>query len=57
MSDAKVVIIHGAYGTPEENWFPWLASQVREYGQEAVVPAYPTQENQHTDIWREAFDR
>ena len=23
----KVILIHGAYGNPEENWFPWLKEE------------------------------
>src|SRR5689334_3687069 len=56
MSKAKVIMIHGAFGKPDENWFPWLASQIQRFGQEAIVPAFPTPENQNPNSWRKVFD-
>lgn len=51
-----VVIIHGAYGNPEENWFPWLATEVEKIGHRALVPAFPTPEGQDPDAWRQVFE-
>lgn len=53
---ARVVIIHGSYGSPFENWFPWLAREVRRAGYEAYVPWFPSPEEQSLEKWREAFD-
>lgn len=53
----KVVIIHGSYGTPEENWFPWLADMVEKKGYEAIRPKLPTPENQNLDNWRKEFKK
>jgi len=55
MNKQKVIIVHGAYGNPGENWFPWLAEQVKGYGQEAQVPSFPTPDGQSLDKWRVAF--
>jgi uncharacterized protein len=52
----RIVIIHGSYGSPSENWFPWLARQVRGLGHEAVVPQFPTPEHQTLKNWLKVFD-
>src|SRR5713226_1018540 len=50
-----VVIIHGSYGRPTENWFPWLAEQVQSYGHVVTIPALPTPAGQNIDAWKQAF--
>jgi predicted alpha/beta hydrolase family esterase len=52
----EVVIVHGTEGNPEENWFPWLAEEVRKRGHRAVVPSFPTPEGQQPDRWLEVLD-
>ena len=37
----KVVIIHGANGSPEENWFPWLKKELETKGIEVIIPQFP----------------
>jgi predicted alpha/beta hydrolase family esterase len=44
------LIIHGAYGNPQENWFPWLKTQLADSGH-VEVPAFPTPENQNLKTW------
>ena len=34
-------IIHGSFGTPYSNWFPWLHSFLTDAGKEAYVPDFP----------------
>lgn len=51
-----VVIIHGSYGSPTENWFPWLAAQVRGRGHHVIVPSFPTPEGQSPTSWRKEFE-
>ncbi|MDD3371035.1 MAG: alpha/beta fold hydrolase [Alphaproteobacteria bacterium] len=43
------LIIHGAYGTPDENWFPWLRSKLAE--KTVFVPAFPTPDGQNLENW------
>lgn len=53
----RVFIIHGAYGKPEENWFPWLKEELVKLGCEVVVPQFPTPEGQTLENWTKAFGK
>ena len=53
----KVFLIHGAYGHPEENWFPWLKQKLEEAGWDVFVPTFPTPENQNLENWQKAFKK
>ena len=37
----KYLIMHGSYGSPEENWFRWLESKVKETGNEVILQQFP----------------
>lgn len=45
------LIIHGAYGNPNENWIPWLKNELEKFGYEVAVPTFPTPENQNLETW------
>ena len=51
----NVFIIHGAHGTPEENWFPWLKAELEKLDYKVFVPKFPTPENQTLKDWLEVF--
>lgn len=51
----KVFIIHGAYGEPNENWFPWLKNELEKLGIKVFVPRFPTPERQNLNNWLEVF--
>ncbi len=53
---ANVIIVHGAYGYPEENWFPYLKSELEKLGCRVFVPKFPTPEGQDLDNWLKVFD-
>ena len=52
----KIFIIHGAYGSPQENWFPWLKDKLEEKGHTVFVPNFPTPENQSLSSWMKVFE-
>jgi len=48
-------IIHGVYGNPEENWFPWLKKELESQGYEVIVPKFPTPLDQSLESWLRVF--
>ncbi|UCD03689.1 MAG: serine hydrolase family protein [Candidatus Woesearchaeota archaeon] len=50
-----VFIIHGAYGNPGENWFPWLKEKLEKLGCNVYVPKFPTPEGQTLENWMKVF--
>lgn len=53
---ANIFIIHGTYGNPEGNWFPWLKEELEHLGQKVWIPRFPTPENQSLQNWIKVFD-
>jgi len=41
----NIFIIHGRYGYPEENWFPWLKKELSKLGHKVFVPQFPVPKN------------
>ena len=52
----KAFIIHGAYGNPDENWFPWLKEELKKLGFEVISPTFPTPEDQSLENWNKVFE-
>ncbi|MFH1126873.1 MAG: alpha/beta hydrolase [archaeon] len=50
-----VFIIHGAYGNPQENWYPWLKSELERLNCNVFVPRFPTPTDQTLDNWQKIF--
>lgn len=42
------LILHGSYGTPDENWFKWLKHELETQGKAVVAPQFPV------DSWNQA---
>lgn len=51
MSKEKIIIVHGAYGYPEENWFAWLERELALRGFSCKVPQFPTPARQTVNNW------
>jgi uncharacterized protein len=51
----KAVIIHGTKGSPDGNWFKWLAAELESRGFRTIVPRFPTPEGQSLDSWLKRF--
>jgi len=49
-------IFHGAYGSPEENWIPWLKHWLEKSGQKVYAPLFPTPRGQYLSNWMSVFD-
>ena len=52
----KIFLIHGSFGNPKENWFPWLKCELERSGCEVVIPEFPTPENQSLEEWKRVFE-
>ncbi len=51
----KYFLIHGSFGNPNENWFPWLKEYLEQKGNEVFIPTFPTPQNQSLESWTEVF--
>lgn len=51
----RAFVVHGTGGSPDGNWFPWLADELEARGIETRVPAFPTPEDQRRETWLDAF--
>lgn len=43
----KYLIMHGSYGSPDENWFRWLEKELTALGHEVILHQFPV------DDWNE----
>lgn len=50
-------MLHGAYGGPDTNWFPWLDAELKRSGIEVVRPRFPTPHGQSLEAWFETYDQ
>jgi hypothetical protein len=53
----NIIIVHGTYGYPEENWFPWLKTELEKDNYTVFVPKFPTPENQSLKNWISVFEK
>ena len=47
----RVFIVHGWDGFPEENWFPWLKSELEAKGFLVFVPQLPAADEPRINTW------
>ncbi|MCW4116623.1 alpha/beta fold hydrolase [Aurantimonas sp. MSK8Z-1] len=52
----RVIVLHGAHGGPETNWFPWLQAELEVQGLDVLRPRFPTPQGQSLDAWLAAYD-
>ena len=53
----NVFIIHGSYGNPSENWFPWLKEELEKKGCSVFAPKLPTPKDQCLENWQNVFSK
>jgi uncharacterized protein len=52
----RVIVLHGAHGGPDTNWFPWLHAALNAEGVEVLRPRFPTPEGQSLEAWFNTYD-
>lgn len=53
----RAVVLHGAHGGPDTNWFPWLHVELERAGIEVMRPRFPTPHGQSLEAWLKVYDR
>jgi predicted alpha/beta hydrolase family esterase len=53
---SRVIVLHGAHGGPDTNWFPWLHAALNAEDIEVLRPQFPTPEGQSLEAWLNAYD-
>ena len=56
-SPFRVVVLHGAHGGPDTNWFPWLHTSLEAERIEVLRPRFPTPKGQSLSRWFEVYDQ
>jgi predicted alpha/beta hydrolase family esterase len=56
-AELRVIVLHGAHGAPDTNWFPWLHATLDAEGIEVLRPRFPTPEGQSLEAWLDTYDR
>ena len=54
---SRVIVLHGAHGGPDTNWFPWLHAALNARGIEVLRPGFPTPQGQSLEAWLNTYDR
>ena len=52
----RVIVLHGAHGGPDTNWFPWLQAALNAEGIEVLRPRFPTPQGQSLEAWLRTYD-
>lgn len=53
---ANIFLIHGSFGHPNENWFPWLKGGLEKLGCRVFAPQFPTPPAQSLENWLKTFE-
>lgn len=48
-------IVHGSFGHPEENWIPWLKTELENAGYQVTVPVFPVGDRQNYENWMQVI--
>lgn len=53
----NALILHGIFGTPKENWFPWLKAELEKKEYEVRVPKLPKANDPDRIDWMKAVGK
>ncbi len=56
MSKSSIIALHGSFGSPFENWFPWLQKELGDAGVPCFAPHLPTPDGQSYESWTSILD-
>lgn len=51
----NLFLIHGSFGHPNENWFPWLKGELEKLGCRVFAPQFPAPPAQTPENWQKIF--
>lgn len=54
---ATIFIFHGIEGNPQENWFPWLKTELETLGHKVLAPKFPNPNTPLLDEWTNFFEK
>ncbi|MDE1804865.1 MAG: serine hydrolase family protein [Candidatus Micrarchaeota archaeon] len=57
MQIENAFLIHGSFGSPDENWMPWLKERLERNRIAVYAPQFPIEERQSFKSWLAEFDR
>lgn len=52
----NVVIVHGSFGNPYENWIPWVYQELSRRSIPCIAPSFPTPQRQDYSSWASVLD-
>lgn len=47
----RVILIHGWSGSPDDNWLPWLKTELEKLGHEVLAPSMPDTDHPVIGAW------
>lgn len=56
MAISKIVIIHGTFGDPNENWIPYLRNNLSALGLDVIALQFPIGDSQNLKNWTKYFE-
>ena len=52
----NIFLVHGSFGKPFENWFPWLEEELSKRDIVCTIPTFPTPKHQNYKDWEKLMN-